>query len=143
MSQFKPLTLDLIEEGDFLKAVNEALLDVQRQLLEVVGRYGAQACSGMKAGLTVSIGFKMEDMGDRTFSIAGDIRKTVPTRPKVHTVGLSDQLDDGRPALFVRATGSSIDDPRQGLLFPSEEPQPEAAPPLQQARRQPPPARTA
>jgi hypothetical protein len=129
MSQYKPLTLELIEEGDYLKAVNNALLELQRQMIVVKREYGAEACKGMVGSLSAKIKIKLEDMGERTFSISGEITKSVPIRPKMTTVGLEDDQDSGVPALFVRSTGSSQDDPRQGVLFPSPNAPAAAVPP--------------
>lgn len=119
MSQYKPLSLELIEEGDYLKAINAALLEAQKQLIEVKRTYGAEACAGMVAKITATVKLKVEDMGDRTFSIAGEIGKSVPFRPKMLTVGIEDDTNGSGPALYVRSSGSSHIDPRQGVLFPA------------------------
>lgn len=114
--RMKPLTLDLIEEGRFEQEVNQVLAKNQADLIEYVRKHGKEAAKGAKAVLQVNVILKFEGPEMENFSVKGELKRQLPARPAVTTLALADAKDDGEPSLFVRAAGSTADDPRQQVL---------------------------
>ena len=113
-----PLTLELINEGDFLREAQHALGKIQETLIHHAAEYRGDA-KGAKAVLTIKVTLKNESTGgrpdERAFSIKGETSASVPGPPA--TVTLAKHADDEEgPRLFVRRTGSSESHPAQGIL---------------------------
>jgi hypothetical protein len=111
-----PLQLELIEQGRFLAALNEQILQIQRELVQYVEQFGPAVCQGVKGSLICKIEMKFTGREESDWSIKGDIKKQVPVRPPSVSVAISDHEQDGEPALFVQASGSSESSPLQGNL---------------------------
>jgi hypothetical protein len=111
-----PLQVELVEEGRFLAAINEQIALIQRELVGYVEKWGAEKCKGVKGSLKVELAMKFEGREETDWSIKGDIKKQVPLRPPSVSVALADHEQDGEPALFVLASGSSKSSPLQGVL---------------------------
>lgn len=117
MQKFKVLNdWDLVEQGRFKEAMNEALDDIQQAIIKHVMTYGKDGAKGAKAQVraTITVQFEGPDITD--FVIKGNLERKVPARPIIETYATSDRQDDGRPALFVKASGSSYDDPHQQVI---------------------------
>lgn len=116
MRKMVPLQLELIEQGRFLEALNEQILQIQRELVLYVEKWGPEKCKGVKGSLKIEIAMKFEGREESDWSIKGDIKKQIPLRPLSVSVALADHEQDGEPALFVQASGSSKSSPLQGIL---------------------------
>lgn len=112
-----PLTIGLIDEGRFLEAVNEELADIQRQLVEFVRLHGKDASTGTRAALAIKVTLQFDGVDQTDYSVKADLKKTVPTRPASVSKAIGgDGVGDGRPCLWVKASGSDALTPRQGKL---------------------------
>lgn len=113
---FEPLSIDNIEEGDFVNEINRTLLDVQHKLAAYREKYGDKSKKAT-AELVVKIKLRIEEPDQDLFSIHTSLAPKVPLRPSRVTVATEAFDQNGRPALFVRKSGSDEDDPRQGKMF--------------------------
>jgi hypothetical protein len=113
---FEPLSIDNIEEGDFVNEINRTLLDVQHKLAAYREKYGDKSKKAT-AELVVKIKLRIEEPDQDLFSIHTSLAPKVPLRPSRVTVATQAFDQDGRQALFVRKSGSDADDPRQGKMF--------------------------
>lgn len=116
MARFKPLELVLIEEGRFADEINAALARLQAAMVRYVKTHGVEKAAKAKAKLQIGVTLQFEGPNAEDFSVKGELRESVPSRPAVVTRAVADETDTGEPALFVRASGSTKDDPRQGVL---------------------------
>lgn len=117
MGKFKPLTLTLVEEGRFVAEIDAALAQIQARMVRYVKEHGCERSAGAKAKITVGMIIAYEGPNPEDFSLKGTLQISVPSRPPVVTRATADMDDSGEPALFVRASGSTADDPRQGVLM--------------------------
>jgi len=115
-AKFVPLTLNLIEEGQFLADLDAALAEAQRKLIEFVELEGAKAKKA-KSVLKIAIALTAADVENAAYTIATEIKTTYPGRLNQVSLAVQEYTDDQQPALFVRASGSDEDSPRQGKLF--------------------------
>lgn len=116
MARLEPLDLALIEEGRFAAEINAALARLQAAMVRYVKTHGVEKATKAKAKLQIGVTLQFEGPNAEDFSVKGELRESVPSRPAVVTRALADWTDEGEPALFVRASGSTADDPRQGVL---------------------------
>lgn len=116
MGKFRPLTLNLVEEGRFHDEIDLALAHLQAEMVRYVKQHGVEKSEGAKAQLTVQLSLKFEGPNAEDFSIRGTLKQSIPSRPAVITRAVADVKDDGEPALFVRASGSTADSPLQDVL---------------------------
>jgi hypothetical protein len=116
MARLEPLDLSLIEEGRFADEINAGLARLQAAMVRYVKAHGVDKAAKAKAKLQIAVTLQFEGPNAEDFSIKGEMRESVPSRPAVVTRALADWTDSGEPALFVRASGSTKDDPRQGVL---------------------------
>jgi hypothetical protein len=112
---FKPLSLEGIDEGRFLAQVEGDLRKAQASLVEFVKKHGPES-KGAKAKLTVEITLGCVNPTDMLFGIKASTKTAVPNRPPSVSLALSDEDDDGTPALFARSSGTSRAIPQQGVL---------------------------
>lgn len=115
-AKFVPLTLNLIEEGQFLEDLEEQLAEGQRKLIQFVEREGAKAKKS-KAVLKIEIALSADDPENSAYTIKTAIKSTWPGRLNQVSLAVQEFTDDSQPALFVRSSGSDEDSPRQGKLF--------------------------
>lgn len=111
-TQMVPFSIENLDEGEFVEDVNEAVLDMQSQLEKFRKTYGESAVKG-KAELTIKLGLSIADAQDGAYAISASFTTKMPKRPASHSIGLSGETQDGKPAVLVRSTGSDRDDPRQ------------------------------
>jgi hypothetical protein len=116
MARFKPLELVLIEEGRFAEEIDAAMARLQSAMVLYVKRHGVEKAAKAKAKLQIGVTLMFEGPHAEDFSVKGELRESVPSRPAVVTRAVADEMDTGEPALFVRASGSTSDDPHQGVL---------------------------
>ena len=112
---YAPISFDLIEEGRLASSVNESLQDATKKLLAHVGKYGPAHTAGAKAEVTVKITVQFEGEG-ADYTVKGALSTKLPGRPSVVTRAIQEVEQTGEETLFVRASGSSDDSPRQGRL---------------------------
>jgi len=115
-TRFVPLTLGLIEEGQYAEEADNLFQHLQRQMIEYVHRYGTELATGAKGKLALTITIEFQGRNERDFSIRGEMRATLPARPPIVSRATAGETDDGDKALFVRPTGSSALPPQQGKL---------------------------
>lgn len=115
MPKFVPLEISGIDEGNFLDEANKALQQAQTGLIQFVRKYG-EAANGAKAVVNIAITIQKEDKGDDIYSIKATLQQKLPAVPPSLTMAMETEKDNGEPSLFVRASGSTADDPRQGVL---------------------------
>lgn len=117
MPTYKPLTLELIDEGRFLEAAGEAMAELQHELLTHVRKHGTDASAGSKAVLTLQIGMTFGGRADNDYTVTAALKKTLPAPPVSATMAMPGEKEDSSDlALFVRATGSTAQAPEQQVL---------------------------
>lgn len=116
MRKFAPLTFDLIEEGRFARSVDEELGEIRRALVAYVKKHG-EAAEKAKAELSIKITLQFDGGPDaEDYSIKCTLSTKRPGRPALVTRAFEEVEQDGTPTLFVRASGSDANPPRQMKL---------------------------
>ncbi len=119
MQTMKPLNLALVEGGQLLIDMDEALADVQAALFENVQTHGARA-TGHKAAITVTITLESQATDDdlTPFKIETDLKKKVPGRPRGVTRGVGDKRPESESVgcIWVPTSGSRKGDTMQMVL---------------------------
>lgn len=118
LTQYTPLTLPLIEEGQLMADLEAAFASLQAQLVAFREVYGDNA-RGAKATLALKIVLVSSTNKDdpHTFGVKSTLHTSAPNRPATITIAQGDvNPDTGQPALFVRLEGSTEDPPRQAHL---------------------------
>jgi len=119
-NSFVPLSLELIEEGQFKAALDACLLKAQTALVEHVEQWRERAGKA-KAIVEMAIELECQSVEDGVFSITPRLKLKLPARPPRPTAAMSGSQKDPltgetMPVLFVRATGSTPGDPSQAHL---------------------------
>lgn len=114
-AKFTPLTMDLIDEGDFQKQVQTDLRNLQAAMVNYAKKHRDRA-EGSKGKLMIEITLVCDVPGDLAFSVKALTKTTVPNSPASFSVAMGESDDDDQPALFVRGSGSSKSPPQQGVL---------------------------
>ena len=112
---FVPLSVMLIDEGEFLGDLDLELQDLQEAVAKFRRVYGEKA-KGAKAKLTIDIEIAIEDVDDDAYSVKTSMKATHPKRPASVSIAMGGETDDGKLALFVRKSGSDKTSPKQGKL---------------------------
>lgn len=119
---FRPVTLEMVEEGRLLHDLEEQFRDLQAQLVGYVRQHG-EISKGAKAKLALAVTLRVDHVpgdqcqDDATYSITSDIRATLPVRPKRASIAMSAEDDYGQQRLFCRASGTTGGEhPRQRRL---------------------------
>ena len=117
-NSFVPLTLGLIEEGEFLLALNQHMAKAQAALVEHVEHWGERAGKA-KAIVEMSIELQCQSVDDGVFTITPTLKLKLPARPPRPTAAMSgfDPVQK-QAVLFVRDGGSTPGDPTQ-MHFPT------------------------
>jgi hypothetical protein len=115
-SKFKPVTLELVDEGRFKKDIDEEIQKATKALIAFKNKYGTEKAAKATAKVSITLTFQFEGRDDSDFSIKGEIKQTVPSKPACVTVAMENETEGGENALFVRASGSTADSPRQAVL---------------------------
>ena len=113
--RFVPLTPELIDEGEFLDDFALELAEAQRTLANFRKKHGDKSLKA-KVKLSVDIELSIASVEDAAYAIKTSIKVTNPKRPASVSLAIEGQTDDNKMALFVRASGSDTDNPRQGKL---------------------------
>lgn len=113
-TKFAPLTLELIDEGEFLKQANQELVRIQGELRRYRAQHGDRAVKA-KAKLVMEVNLQCE-LSDDTYSVKSLSKTTLPSLPPTVTMAMGGETQDEKDCLFVRKSGSTPDTPKQGVL---------------------------
>ena len=111
-----PVRFNLIEEGRLAESLDKAISDATQKLLWHVKEYGHEATVRSKASVDLKITVQFDGAEIDDFSIKAAIKTTLPGRPIHVTKAIHTEEQTGEEFLFIRASGSSTDTPRQGRL---------------------------
>ncbi len=115
LTQFSPLSVELIEEGRFLAAVNDDLRKAQASIVQHVKKYGPLAKKS-KAVVKITVALICTDPENDGYATKATTSLTVPGRPPSVSLAIGGEMDDEQNVLFVRRSGSGKDSPRQRVL---------------------------
>lgn len=118
-TRFVPLSLDLIDEGQFLADANAELLKLQRKLREHREEHG-EAANNAKAKLTIEVTLQCLADDAAAFSVKALSKVVLPGRPAKVTLAIGGIDDNRQPCLFVRSSGSTADSPEQAVLVTAD-----------------------
>ncbi len=113
---FAPLSLELINEGQFMERVNDSLLEMQQQL-ERFRIEHKESSQKARAKLSIEVELVVVDHQDGGYGIKATYKSVLPRHPASTSLAMAGETQDGRPALMVRQSGSDRDSPRQGKIF--------------------------
>lgn len=113
---FVPLSLDLIQEGQFVLDINTDLQELQRKLIQYVNKHG-DAATKAKGKLTIEILIGCANPEQEAYGIVTTITQSLPKRPPKASLAMSGEDQDGNLVLLVRNSGSDESNPEQGKLF--------------------------
>lgn len=112
-NQYVPLTLELIEEGQFREDLDKAIAKAQEQLVQHVEHWQERATKA-KAVVEMNLTFEVANVEDGFFSITPNLKVKLPARPGRTTAAMAGYDRKAKQAvLFVRDTGSTPGDPTQ------------------------------
>jgi len=114
--KYAALEMSLIDEGRYEKEVNDALKENITKLLEFKKKHGRDAARGVKAVLNMKVTIQFDGVDEGDFSVKAQISQTLPTRPPSVSKAIEESEQDGQATLWVRKSGSTEDNPRQGVL---------------------------
>lgn len=115
-SKFKPMTLDKIDEGRFLKDVEDEMATAIERLIKFTKKFGPDLTKKAKAVLNARITIVFEGRDENDFSIKAQVSHTVPSKPPSVSIAMAAPDDAEKDVLFVRASGSTEEHPTQGVL---------------------------
>jgi hypothetical protein len=111
-TQFVPINLGLIKQGDFIDECEKAFRDAQVKLIKHVEQYGRTAAAIVNAKISIKY-----DSEKESYAIVTDVDEKLPKAPpKVTTAFVSEDPATGQACLFGKASGTENDNPRQQLL---------------------------
>ena len=111
-----PLKFDLIEEGRFKDSVDTALAKAMSELLQHVRKHGPETTVKSKAELNIKITLCFDGAEETDYSVKAAVSMKIPGPPVHVTKAIHEVEQTGEETLFVRASGSSDDSPRQMRL---------------------------
>jgi hypothetical protein len=114
-TKFKPLTLDGLEEGEFVSDANTEFAKLQKQLVAFCRAFRDKA-EKAAAVLTLKLTVKCEEPDSGLFSVKSSMCSKLPTRPDGVSVALVAEDSDGEECLFARESGADEGNPRQTKL---------------------------
>ena len=112
---FAALTLDLIDEGRLAAQLEEKIREAQVAIIDHLDRYEGKA-EKAKAKVGLEVEMVCVDPEERTFAVLGQVKIALPKPPQSATLALADRDEEHLPVLLVRKSGSTHDNPRQGVL---------------------------
>lgn len=108
-----PLRMSLIEQGDFLGQADVLLAEIQQAALEYAKEHGDKA-KNSKTKMTLEITLQCQDPKSLHFSIATQLKTSLPSPPASVSHAMGSDTQDEKLALWVQATGSSENQNEQG-----------------------------
>lgn len=109
---FEPMTLQHIEEGEFLVDLEVALKRVQEELIAYRAAWGSDA-EKERGQIDARITLECVNADDGLFAVVTKINSKTPSRPPRVTTAF---VGDRSRRLMVRASGSSSEPPEQAVL---------------------------
>jgi hypothetical protein len=110
MAKFAEVTLENVEQGQFLKNCEKQFREMQSDLIKFVKENHEDGT----ATLTIKVGIKSSDNGG-SYSIVTDIDKKLP-RKKAVTTALPERGEDDDLCLWANIEGTNEDTPLQQQL---------------------------
>jgi hypothetical protein len=111
-TQFAPVELATIKQGDFIIECEEAFRRVNERLIKHVEQFERSAQAVLK--MIVSVKYDSEK---DAYAIVTDIEEKLPKKPsRVTTAFVSEDPVNGHPCLFAQSAGTHKGDPHQQLL---------------------------
>lgn len=117
-SQFVPVELDNIEQGDFIREVKKAFAKLQQDFVAFVEEHQVST----KASLNVGVDIRFKKTSERSDKLAGNygivtkIVPNLPNKPSGVTTAYVAENNDGKRTLFTQSGGTTKDNPRQAHL---------------------------
>lgn len=114
-TKFKPLTLDGLEEGEFIGDANTEFAKLQKGLVAFCRAFRDKADKS-SAVLTLKLTVKCEQPDSGLFSVKSSMSSKLPSRPDGISAALVSEDEDGEECLFARESGADESHPRQTKL---------------------------
>jgi hypothetical protein len=114
-TKFVPLTLQGLDEGEFLDDADAEFAALQKRLVAFVRQYGDKADKAV-AELNIKLTIKCEDPQNNLCSVKSAFALKIPCRPASVSAAIMDSDPEGDEGLFVQRSGSSAGNPRQQKL---------------------------
>lgn len=114
-TRFIPVTLDLIDEGEFVEGINAELEKATQAITAYCREHGDKAHKA-KAKLKIEIEMCVVNAADGAYSIKNTIKTEHPGRPSSVSLAVGGEDERGQGTLFVRGSGSDQHHPRQAKL---------------------------
>ena len=114
-NNLKQVCIESIDEGRFMRDVNEALENLQEQVIAFSDKHGVKA-KNAKAKLTVEVIIGCVSPEDGAFAFGTQIKQSLPAPPARVTLAMAGNGDSKKPRLFARASGTGKDFPLQRVL---------------------------
>lgn len=111
-----PIELELIDEGRFIDAINEAIQRIAAQMKTFVDVHGDKAAKA-KAVVTATVEIFCLNPSDYSFGCLARVTDKLPSAPPAVSMLLGGTTQTDEPTLFCNASGSSSTDPRQQKIF--------------------------
>jgi len=111
-TQFAPVELGTIKQGEFVDECEKAFRGVQKGLIAHVEQFKKSATAVLSTKISIKY-----DSEKESFAIVTDIEEKLPKKPsKVTTAFISEDPANGELCLFSQAAGTNGGNPRQALL---------------------------
>lgn len=108
----KPLTLELIDEGQFLAELEHEVMKAQEILGDFQQEHGDASEKGT-VEVTAKIKFKITNPKEGTVQISTGTQTKRPQRPGSVTTSIQSEDESGKTRLYVKGGGSDGGHPRQ------------------------------
>ena len=111
-TQFAPVELGTIKQGEFVDECEKAFRRIQKGLIVHTEEFKRSATAVLTSKITIKY-----DAEKEAFAIVTDIDEKLPKKPsKVTTAFVSEDPASGEVCLFSQAAGTTKGNPRQSLL---------------------------
>lgn len=107
-TQFAPVGLDTIEQGQFLRDSEEAFAKIQGDFIRHVGQHKKNASAALNLKINLSY-----DAEKKSYAIITSVEAKMPKAPPSVTSAFVSEDMNGQPCLFSQAAGTSDGDPKQ------------------------------
>lgn len=112
---FKPLAINLLNEGELVKRIDAELSKLQGYLMDYALTH-KDAAVGTKAKLAVEIVVSVGDKEAKSFACKANCKLVLPSAPAMVSLAVGAENDKGEKLIFVRASGSDESPPQQRKL---------------------------
>jgi len=112
---FRPLAINLVNEGELVKRIDSELLKIQEYLTDYAQQH-KDAAVGAKAKLTVELVVAIGDKEGKSVHAKANCKLTLPSAPALVSLAMGIRNRKGQGRFFVRTSGSDESTPRQRKL---------------------------